>query len=458
MRQVAAVARGTATASSFRPGRRQGTDARDGHGWDAGGRDRPRPGAPSLAAVSARWTTFPLFRGYGRPEKRGVYMGTLDGGEPTRILATETAAVYAPPGALLWVRDGVLVAQRFDPAREVISDQPIPVAQTVGLDVGVLRGAFAVSATGVLVHRAGGGRTAATDLGRSRRNRAGHRGPPDRDGLSSPELAPDGQRVAVQRTVQGNPDVWLMDTGRNVQSRFTFDASSEGHPLWSPDGSRVVFRSLRNGPWDLFEKAASGAGDEQPLLVTGELKSPLAWSPDGQVLLYAVQHPKTGMDLWALPLAGDRKPFPVVQTPFDELSGQFSPDGRWVSYQSNESGQCRFTSDRFRGSGGPWQVSTEGGSQPRWRPDGRELFYVAPDARLMAVPIAVGGTRRRWRGARRCRSSGRGSPAARTFPGLMSKPQYAVASDGRFLMNVAVEGATAPPITVVLNWDAALKK
>ena len=152
-----------------------------------------------------------------------------------------------------------------------------------------------------------------------------------------------------------------------------------------------MFRSLRNGPWDLFWKAASGAGDEQPLLVTGEPKSPLAWSPDGQVLLYEIQYPKTGLDLWALPLAGDRKPFPVVQTPSDETSGQFSPDGRWVAYQSNESKTMQIYVRPFPGSGGPWQVSsTAGGSQPRWRPDGKELFYVAPDARLMAVPIAVG--------------------------------------------------------------------
>ena len=401
---------------------------------------------------------FLFFVAYGPPENRGVYMGTLDGGEPKRILATETAAVYAPPGALLWVRDGVLVAQRFDPTGEVTSDQPIPVAQTVGWDAAVSRGAFAVSATGVLVHRASRGeRRQLTWVDRGGIAR-GTVGPPDWDGLSSPELAPDGRRVAVQAGVRGNADVYLIDTGRDLQSRFTFDASNDGHPLWSPDGSRVVFRSLRNGLWDLFEKAASVADDEQSLLVTGEHKSPLAWSPDGRVLLYAVQHSKTGMDLWALPLAGDRKPYPVEQTPADESAGQFSPDGRWVSYQSNESGQMEIYVRPFRRSGGPWQVSTEGGSQPRWRLDGRELFYVAPDARLMAVPIGVGADKRTLE---------RGVPvplfrtrlaSGASISGLLSKPQYAVASDGRFLMNMTVEDATPPPINVILNWDAALKK
>ena len=401
---------------------------------------------------------FVFFVPYGRPEVKGLYVATLDGGQPTRILVAETAPVYAPPGVLLWVQEGVLVAQRFDPVRRVVSDEPIPVAQAVGMDVGLLRGAFAVSATGVLAHRASRGEPRQLTWVDRQGIARDTVGPPDWEGLSSPDLSADGKRVAVHRTAQGNPDVWLIDTGGDMQSRLTFDPSNDGHPLWSPDASRVVFRSLRNGPWDLFWKAANGAGDEQPLLVTGEFKSPLAWSPDGQVLLYEVQYPKTGLDLWALPVVGDRKPFPVVQTSFDETSGQFSPDGRWVVYQSNESKTVQIYVRPFRGPGGPWQVSMEGGSQPRWRPDGKELFYVAPDARLMAVPIAVGVDRQTLQ-------AGAPMPLFRTrlarganISGLMSKPQYAVASDGRFLMNMAVEGATASPITLVLNWDAALKK
>ncbi len=250
---------------------------------------------------------FLFFVAYGTPDLEGVYVGTIDGGEPTRVLAAETAAVYAAPGALLWVRQGVLVAQRFDPTRGVIKDEPIPVAQAVGLDDGVLRGAFAVSASGVLAHRASGGELRQlTWVDRAGIVR-GTVGSPQENGLSSPELSPDGRRVAVHRTVQGNTDVSLIDTTRGAPGRFTFDASNDGFPLWYPDGRRVVFSSLRNGPFDLFEKAASGAGDERPLLVTGEPKISLAWLPDGRSLLYATQHPKTGADLWVLPLSRRRR-------------------------------------------------------------------------------------------------------------------------------------------------------
>jgi Tol biopolymer transport system component len=266
--------------------------------------------------------------------------------------------------------------------------------------------------------------------------------------------------VAVSRTVQLNDDVWLVDVGRGVASRFTFDAASDARPIWSPDGSQVVFGSSRNGVVDLFQKPASGATDEQPLLVTPQDKTPLDWSPDGRVLLYSTQDPKTGSDLWALPLTGERKPFPVVQTRFDEIEGQFSPDGRWLAFASNESGRYEIYVRPFPESGDKWQVSTAGGTQPRWRQDGRELFYVAPDNRLMAVPIRV---------ASDAHSVDVGAPVA-LFPtrlanganigaaGSSARAQYAVASDGRFLMNVAAEVAITSPITIVQNWTTGLKQ
>ena len=403
---------------------------------------------------------FIFFAGYGPPDKQGVFVGTVDGGEPTHVLSAETAAVYSPPGVLLWVHQGVLVAQRFDPERHVVSGEPIPVAHAVGVDDGVLRGAFAVSANGVLAHRvARGERRQLTWVDRAGIAQ-GTVGPPDEDGLSSPELAPDGRRVLVQRSVQGNPDVYVMEIGRNVPSRrFTLDASNEGLPLWSADGGRVLFAALRHGAFNLFEKAASGAGNEQPLLLTGAHKTPLSWSPDGQFLLYATQHMKTGADLWALGLTGDRKSVPVVTTPFDDTAGQLSPDGQWVAYQSNEFRQLQIYIQPFLKAGNPWLVSTAGGSQPRWRLDGKELFYIAGDGHLMAVPVAAGVDAQELQlGSAVPLFRPRLASGSNILSGVLSKPQYAVASDRRFLMNVVVEGAPAPPITVVLNWDAALTK
>jgi Tol biopolymer transport system component len=224
----------------------------------------------------------------------------------------------------------------------------------------------------------------------------------------------------------------------------------------------LVFQSARKGArTDIYEKPADGATDEQPLLVNTQEKWLQDWSRDGRFILYGViADPKSGWDLWALPLTGDRKPFPVAQTSFDEFGGQFSPDGRWLAYASNESGRSEIYVRPFSGPGGKWQVSTAGGAQPRWRRDGKELFYVAPDNRLMAVSLGF---------AADARAVDVGAPVA-LFPtrlasgaaiasfGSVATAQYDIATDGRFLMNVAVEEATAPPITIVQNWLAALKK
>jgi Tol biopolymer transport system component len=415
---------------------------------------------------SHRWPQFLpdgrrfLFRAaLGRLETRGTYVGSLEGGARTRVLADDTAAVFAPPDLLLVVRQGVLMALRFDPARAVVSGDPVSVAQNVGADGTIERGAFTVSATGVLAHRAGGSQNRQLVWMDRAGRAAGTLGGVDDDGLANPALAPDGQRVAVARAPQGNSDIWLLDA-RGVLNRFTFDSSTDTSPVWSSNGQRLVFRSNRNGVYDLFEKVASGAADEQPLLVTPENKVPQDVSPDGRTLLYSVLSQKTGGDLWALPLDGDKKPFPVLQTAFDEWDAEFSPDGRWIAYESNQSGRLEIFVRPFPQSSGQWQVSTAGGTQPRWRADGKELYYMARDGRLMATPIAP-------------TSDGQaltpGTPVALFAPSLASgtnvtvgtytgRPQYAVGRDGRFLVNVAVDAAETPPVAIVLNWDAPLRK
>jgi Tol biopolymer transport system component len=396
--------------------------------------------------------------GTGTGLGQDMYVGSLDGSESKRVRSARSIAVYAAPASLLWVEDGVLIAQPFDPARAVVTGEPIPVVQDVGLDEAVYRGAFAVSMTGVLAHRAGQAeRRQLTWFDREGIAR-GTIGPPDDSGLSGAELAPDGKRVAVMRTVESNTDVWLIDTGRDVSRPFTFHPGLDSGLLWSPDGTRVVFGSSRNGPSNLFEKAASGAGDDRLLIASEEPMMPLSWSPDGLWLLYNTRHPKTGLDVWVARMTGDRKQIPVIDTPFDETAGQFSPDGRWVAYQSNESKPVQIYIRPFPGPGGQRPVTTAGGTQPRWRPDGKELFYVGLDGRLMAVPIAIGADRQLEVGAAVALFTAQLATGPNINSAGGTRAQYAVASDGRrFLINRSVGEATASPITVVLNWDTALK-
>jgi serine/threonine protein kinase/Tol biopolymer transport system component len=397
----------------------------------------------------------------GLPPTHGAYIGSLDGGNPTRVMSAETAAAYAAPGYLLLVSQGVLSAYPFDTATGTVATEPIPLAQSVGTDDGALHSAFSVSEQGVLAHRVGGGTRRQLAWLDRRGELMVALGSVDENALANPELAPNGQRVALNRSVEGNVDIWLLEAGRGVPSRFTFDAGLDSGAIWSPDGSQLVFRSTRKGSYDLFQKPASGAVDEQALFVTPEHETPLDWSHDGHLLLYSVQNPKTASDIWALPLVGERKPFAVLQSTFDEIQGQLSPDGRWLAYVSNESGRYEIYIRTFPKVGGKWQVSGSGGMQPRWRPDGRELFYVAPDTRLMAVtlrlapnadflgavdtPVALFPTRL---------ATGGNIPTA----GAQARAQYAVAPDGRFLLNMASDNRVTAPITIVHNWTAGLTK
>jgi Tol biopolymer transport system component len=221
--------------------------------------------------------------------------------------------------------------------------------------------------------------------------------------------------------------------------------------IWSPDGSRIVFNSNRKGHYDLYQKAASGAGTEKVLLEDNLDKNPLSWSPDGRFLLYSTgtASPKTGADLFVLPLSGDRKPQPFLQTPFNELGGQFSPDGRWIAYTSNESGKYEVYVQPYPGPGGKWQISTAGGGIPRWRRDGTEIFYIAPDYKLMAAGINGKGS---------SIEVGAVKPLFQTHM-VGNRHEYDVSADGqRFLVNSAPEQEASAPITVVLNWIAGLKK
>ena len=395
---------------------------------------------------------FLFFSTLGRSDTQGVYVGALDGGEPIRVLASETPGVFVPPDRLLLVRGDALMAMRFDAAQGTVAGEPISLAQPVGRDDGVFASAFSAS-PGTIAYRATGGgqRRQLVWLDRTG-TMVGSIGSPDDNNLAGLALDPAGQRIAVFYAVLGNFDIWLVDAGRGIPARFTFDPAGDSTPLWSPDGRRVIFWSGRSGPLSLYEKSATSAGDEQLLAV--DAGTPLSWSPDGRFVLYQRADSKTGTDLWVLPMTGDRKPLAVVQTPMDQPGGDFSPDGRWLAYESNESGRMEVYVQPFPEAGGKWQASMAGGTQPRWRRDGKELYYVAPDARLVAVPVAVSPDGRTL-------DLGVPAPLFRTRLAsgagvIAGRPEYAVAPDGRFLMNTVVEDTAPSPITVVLNWEAGL--
>ncbi len=272
----------------------------------------------------------------------------------------------------------------------------------------------------------------------------------ERGDYTNPALSPAGDRLAfgLSDPRGGKFDVWIRDLARNVNSRFTFGGANNGNPIWSPDGSTIVFRSDRNGTFDLFEKPASGQGEEKILFKSDEVKFATDWSRNGRYIAFSSQGAKTGWDSWALPTFGDRKPFPIVASPFAELNPVFSPDVRFVAYQSNESGSQEIYVQSFPVASGKWQISSTGGSDPSWRADGKELFYRSADQKLMAVEIQAGETFK----------AGIPRPlfAARVRTGA-ARNKYLASADGQRFLLVAPLGREALiPTTVVLNWHAEL--
>lgn len=264
-------------------------------------------------------------------------------------------------------------------------------------------------------------------------------------------LSPDGMRASVSlaNDREGASDIWIVNAVRGLRTRFTFDAADEFVGIWSPDGAHIAFNARRKGRLDLYRKAASGAGGDDLLASDHQVdKTPTSWSTDGRFILYSIASPVTGPDIWVLPLAGDRKPFPFADTGFDERLGQFSPDGRWVAYASSESGRSEVYVAPFPGPGGEWQISEFGGGLPRWRRDGKELFYHAPDNKLMVATVAGGADRIDVEAVRPVFEMRVPDGEARSF--------YDVTSDGqRFLM--IVPEPTLAPLTLVSNWPALLE-
>jgi eukaryotic-like serine/threonine-protein kinase len=371
-------------------------------------------------------------------------------GEQRNLVQGGTQPRYSPTGHLLYAQGGSLMAVPFDAQRLAISGGEVPVVEGIlqSTTSGVAQ--YSVTGSGSLVYVPGG--VQATQYKLVWVNRNGTEQPvaaPPR-AYVFPRLSPDGRRLAV--TIQGQEvQLWLYDLSRETLTRFAFDGKFNTNPVWTPDGKRVVFNSNKEGPVNLFWQLADGSGGLERLTTSEYLHFPMSLSPNGQVLAFVEVTPTTGYDIWTLQL-GDHKAQPFLRTPFNESVPQFSPDGNRLAYTSNETGRWEIYVQPYPSSGGKWQISTEGGAEPVWNRNGRELFYRNGD-KMMAVDITTepGFTA----GKPRVLFEGHYVPP----PG--TTPNYDVSPDGqRFLMIKSNEAGEAAPaqINVVMNWFEELKR
>ncbi|MBV8201001.1 MAG: PD40 domain-containing protein, partial [Acidobacteria bacterium] len=387
------------------------------------------------------------------PDNTALVAGTLDGPE-TKVLVSghPTSVAYADAGFLLYVRAQTLVARPFDTGTLRFTGEPVALAQGLApIGEGTPGTAYAHFAVGgsTLAYRAGVQLTCQPTWFDRGGKELGHAGPPGE--FDEPVLSPDGKHVAFDRNDERLiSSVWRLDLVRGALSRLSFEAGSALAPAWSPDGNRVAYTCAQLTA--LCVRAASGAGNEEVLFASDAPKSVNDWSPDGKLLLFEQVSPKMVTDLWTVPLSGERKPSPYLQTSFNETHARFSPDGRLVAYTSNESGRDEVFVQTFPAGGGKWQISTDGGDQAQWRADGKELLFLGLDRKLRAV--TVGGEHGFEPGVQRVLFETRtGLPA-----GLATRAYYAVARDGqRFLVDTIVSEGGRIPITVVLNWAMDLQ-
>ncbi len=393
----------------------------------------------------------------GPREQSGTYAASLDSREDKRVLpidTTYTNVVCARSGDLLFARDGTLFAQRYDPATFTIAGTPAIVADHVVVDGG-MGAAFSISDTGVLVYREAPAppqtQLSWFDRGGARLSIVGPAVSQD-----APALSPDGTRIAVRRNLAtpGREDIWVVKAATGVATRLTFDSGNFA-PIWSPDSRWVAYGSQRPGPNGIingvFRKLSDGVADTEAVVLGRYSVQPTGWSRDGKFIIYADQDSTTGADLWAVALDGDRRPVPLVRTMGADNFGQLSPDGRWLAYASDVTGRMEVYVRGFPNQRGTWQISTNGGTQPRWQADGKELFFVSGDNRLTSVAIV----------ARENSVESGGEKPLFEYPGFSVDEKdysYDVSPEGqRFLINASVTRA-AQPIVVVLNWTASLRR
>jgi len=415
---------------------------------------------PGMQAGSHRWPHFlPDGRHFlylawnGNVDLQGIFAGSLDSFESVRVLKDSSSVAYVAPGYLLLARENALLAQPFDLRRLRTTGDFQVLVENVGTRASAYA-SFTVSDQGSLAYQTYNSRSRFAWLDR-KGVEIGAPGEPARQ--SDPMISPDGTQVLASRAVErgdvGEVDIWRFDRIGGASERMTTSPSVDVVAVWSPDGKEFVFRSSRNGPGDIYRRSI-GPGQERLLLKDAARKDPTDWSSDGRFLLYNRydgSDPQRVAQIWILPIAGDQKPTPYQNESFGNWGGRFSPDVRAIAFVSDRSGRDEVYVRPFPAEGEARLVSTRGGSQPAWRRDGRELFYVALDGTLMSVPVSDRASDRTF-----------GTPTAlfqtRAHPGTL-RNSYDVSPDGQmFLINRALDDAATAPITVELNWTTALKK
>jgi len=406
-------------------------------------------------------------------EQSGIYLGSLDfkpeQQASRRLLAGDLGAVYAASpggstmGHVLFMRESTLFSQPFDESKLALTGEAVPVAESVA--TGNPRGYFSASANGALIYRTG--ESARSGLKLTWFDRQGKMlgtvgdAAPYADTL---RLSPDGTRVAVTRIEGSNPDIWLVELARGVSSKFTFDQAADLAPIWSRDGSRIAFRSNRGGHFDLYQKVANGAGEDELLFKSDLDKIPGSFSRDGRFLLFhSNADPKTKADQWVLPFSeakDGRKPVPFVNAPYNEGFGVFSPDMKWIAYQSDATGRDEIyvrpfiaaasaSGSKAATAEGQWQVSKDGARFPHWSADGKEIFFASARGIMSAEVGTAGGFRA-------------GTPQLLFVKPIGPNEAWDVTADGKKFLFAAAEsgdaGAAPAPIIVVMNWQALLKK
>jgi eukaryotic-like serine/threonine-protein kinase len=386
----------------------------------------------------------------GQLENNAVFLGSLDSQERRLLVNTSANAAYAEPGYLLYLRDNkTLVAQPFDRRSYVLSGEPHTLSDEVLYTPLVDRAVFSVSSGEVLVTQTGKGASISQMTWFDRSGKpAGTVGMPGSH--SNVRLSPDGRRVATDQIDQDGRklDIWIDEPAQGATMRLTFDPGADQAPVWSPDGKQILFFSNQKLGNQLQLKNADGSGSEEPVSDLGPVAFiPWDWSHDGKYILFG-----RGNELWYLSWP-ERVPKPLLQAKWTVRNAQFSPDGRWIAYASNETGRMEIYVSSFPNSTGKWQVSSAGGQEPKWRRDGKELFYLSAGGKMMAVPVTAGA------------SFKAGSPITlfqthrRQPVSFLDVFSYDVSGDGkRFLIATKIDEPNSAPLSVLLNWASEMEK